>query len=63
MRRLSADPCRRSRAHRRVLAARLMLRLEGLTKHYPGRRGTVRAVDGVDLALEAGGSLALVGES
>ncbi len=40
-----------------------MLRLEGLTKHYPGRRGTVRAVDGVDLALEAGGSLALVGES
>ena len=40
-----------------------MLRLEGLTKHYTGRRGTVRAVDKVDLALEAGGSLALVGES
>ena len=40
-----------------------MLRLEALTKHYAGRRGTVRAVQDVGLDLPEGGSLALVGES
>ena len=40
-----------------------MLRLENLTKHYAGRRGTVRAIEDVGLELEEGGSLALVGES
>ncbi|MEV1005160.1 ABC transporter ATP-binding protein [Nonomuraea sp. NPDC050202] len=47
-----------------------LLRIEGLTKHYPSggglfRRpsGAVRAVDGVDLAIPAGRTLGLVGES
>jgi oligopeptide/dipeptide ABC transporter ATP-binding protein len=47
-----------------------LLEIEGLVKEYPVRRGllqralgTVRAVDGVDLALRRGECLALVGES
>jgi ABC-type microcin C transport system duplicated ATPase subunit YejF len=47
-----------------------LLRAEGLVKHFPvragffGRReGVVHAVDGVDFALAAGETLALVGES
>jgi oligopeptide/dipeptide ABC transporter ATP-binding protein len=41
-----------------------MLELDQVSKHYPlGRRGTVRAVDGVSLHLAAGETLALVGES
>jgi len=47
-----------------------LLEVRGLTKHFPVRRGVlrrqvgaVRAVDGVDLSLEAGESFALVGES
>jgi peptide/nickel transport system ATP-binding protein len=46
-----------------------LLAVEGLRKEYPvrgplgGRRGTVRALDGVDLELAAGECLALVGES
>lgn len=47
-----------------------LLELSGLRKEFPVRRGllgralgTVRAVDGVDLAVERGECLALVGES
>jgi oligopeptide/dipeptide ABC transporter ATP-binding protein len=47
-----------------------LLEVEGLTKHFPVRRGllgrltgTVRAVDGVSLRIEAGTTLGLVGES
>jgi peptide/nickel transport system ATP-binding protein len=47
-----------------------LLSVRGLTKHYPVRSGllrrvtgTVRAVDGIDLDLHRGESLALVGES
>ncbi|WP_326793494.1 ATP-binding cassette domain-containing protein (plasmid) [Streptomyces sp. NBC_00841] len=47
-----------------------LLRTHGLTKHFPIRRGLlgravgrVRAVDGVDLTVPAGRTVALVGES
>jgi oligopeptide/dipeptide ABC transporter ATP-binding protein len=47
-----------------------LLEARGLVKHFPVRRGLlqrahtwVRAVDGVDIAVAAGESLALVGES
>ncbi|MFI6299128.1 ABC transporter ATP-binding protein [Nonomuraea sp. NPDC050790] len=47
-----------------------LLSVEGLVKHFPirsgvlrRRTGAVRAVDGVDLALHAGRTLGLVGES
>jgi peptide/nickel transport system ATP-binding protein len=47
-----------------------LLTAEGLTKHFPIRRGlfgrtvgAVRAVDGVDLRIPAGRTVALVGES
>jgi oligopeptide/dipeptide ABC transporter ATP-binding protein len=48
-----------------------MLEVRGLTKHFPagGRsggwrsRGWVKAVDGIDLTIEAGQTLGLVGES
>ena len=47
-----------------------LLRTHGLTKHFPVRRGVfgrvrgaVRAVDGVDLRLDAGQTLGVVGES
>jgi oligopeptide transport system ATP-binding protein len=48
-----------------------LLQLEGVTKHYPIRKGiilqkqigSVRAVDGIDLTLMPGETLAVVGES
>ena len=51
-------------------AAEPILEVRGLVKHFPVRRGTfgrsadvVRAVDGVDLTIPAGGTVGLVGES
>lgn len=35
----------------------------GLVKHFPVRRGNVRAVDGVDFAVPQGSTLGIVGES
>jgi oligopeptide/dipeptide ABC transporter ATP-binding protein len=47
-----------------------LLQVEGLVKHFAARRSlfgrptaTVKAVDGIDLTLHAGSTLALVGES
>ncbi|MCU1429739.1 MAG: peptide transporter ATPase [Actinomycetia bacterium] len=40
-----------------------LLEVEGLCVRFPTRRGLVRAVDGVDLTVEEGEVLALVGES
>jgi len=41
----------------------VLLRLEGLKTYFETARGPVRAVDDVDLAVEAGEIVALVGES
>ena len=41
----------------------MSLRVEGVTKHYRAGGSTVRAVDGVDLVIEAGSSVAIVGPS
>jgi len=40
-----------------------LLELEGVVKHYRGAAEEVRAVDGVDLAIEAGEMVALLGPS
>lgn len=41
----------------------LGVRLAGVAKHYPTSAGPVRAVDGVDLEVGAGSSVAIVGPS
>jgi oligopeptide/dipeptide ABC transporter ATP-binding protein len=40
-----------------------LLQVEGLRTYFHGRSGVVRAVDGIDLTLEQGRTLGLVGES
>ncbi len=40
-----------------------ILRIEGLKVHFPTPRGTVKAVDGIDLSIQKGETLGLVGES
>lgn len=40
-----------------------LLSVRNLSTHYPGGRGTVRAVDDVSLTIEPGETVALVGES
>jgi oligopeptide/dipeptide ABC transporter ATP-binding protein len=46
-----------------VTDATPLLEVQGLHVEYPGREGPARAVDGVDLAIQEGETLALVGES
>ena len=41
----------------------LLLDVRGLKVYFPTPKGTVKAVDGVDLSLAAGETLGLVGES
>src|SRR4030088_3448879 len=41
----------------------MSLRIEGVTKHYRAGGSTVKAVDGIDLVIEAGTSVAIVGPS
>lgn len=41
----------------------MLLQVEGLRVHFHTRRGTVKAVDGVDITIAARESVALVGES
>ena len=45
------------------MTAPLGIRVEGVRKHYATPSGPVRAVDGVTLAVEPGGSVAIVGPS
>jgi putative ABC transport system ATP-binding protein len=41
----------------------MSLRVDGVTKHYRAGGSTVRAVDGIDLSIGAGSSVAIVGPS
>ena len=41
----------------------IILEVDDLVKHFKTRRGTVRAVDGIDFSVERGKTLGLVGES
>jgi putative ABC transport system ATP-binding protein len=41
----------------------ISLRVEGVTKHYRAGGATIKAVDGIDLVIEAGSSVAVVGPS
>lgn len=43
--------------------AAALLEVRGLQTHFASERGVVRAVDGVDLRLERGRTLGIVGES
>ena len=45
------------------MSAAPLLEVTGLRMHFPTPKGVVRAVDGVDLTIEAGETLGLVGES
>src|SRR5262245_7082448 len=47
----------------RLQAGRTMLRVVSLLKRYPTAQGQLNVLRGVDLKLEAGTSLALMGES
>jgi len=54
----------------RITNQNITLRVEGLKKYFPVRRGFfqraagwIKAVDGIDLEIEPGKTLALVGES
>jgi peptide/nickel transport system ATP-binding protein len=44
-------------------ATKSLLEVKGLRTHFASERGEVRAVDGVDLRLERGRTLGIVGES
>jgi putative ABC transport system ATP-binding protein len=41
----------------------MSVRVEGVTKHYRAGGATVKAVDGIDLTIEAGSTVAIVGPS
>ena len=45
------------------MSSGMSVRVEGVTKHYRAGGSTVRAVDGIDLTIEAGSSVAIVGPS
>ncbi len=45
------------------MTAAMSLRVEGVTKHYRAGGFTVKAVDGLDIEIEAGTSVAIVGPS
>jgi peptide/nickel transport system ATP-binding protein len=46
-----------------LLVSTKLLEVRGLRTHFASERGEVRAVDGVDLSLERGRTLGIVGES